>query len=114
MPNAALGAATGRCGSPLAPDPIAANSTEYWHLVGRGRLDPMKARQFHDETLPKDSAKVAHFCSMCGPKFCSMRISQEVREFAAERGIETPQDAIDAGLAEKAEEFRDGGNALYK
>ncbi|MES1946855.1 phosphomethylpyrimidine synthase ThiC [Salinisphaera sp. C84B14] len=77
-------------------------------------LDPMKARQFHDETLPKDSAKVAHFCSMCGPKFCSMRISQEVREFAAERGIETPQDAIDAGLAEKAEEFRDGGNALYK
>ena len=77
-------------------------------------LDPMKAREFHDETLPKDSAKVAHFCSMCGPKFCSMRISQEVREFAAERGIETPQDAIDAGLAEKAEEFRDGGNALYK
>jgi phosphomethylpyrimidine synthase len=77
-------------------------------------LDPMKARQFHDETLPKDSAKVAHFCSMCGPKFCSMRISQEVREFAAERGIETPQDAIDAGLAEKAEEFREGGSTLYK
>ncbi|MES1940727.1 phosphomethylpyrimidine synthase ThiC [Salinisphaera sp. T5B8] len=77
-------------------------------------LDPMKAREFHDETLPKDSAKVAHFCSMCGPKFCSMRISQEVREFAAERGIETPQDALDAGLAEKAEEFREGGHALYK
>ncbi|WP_006912245.1 phosphomethylpyrimidine synthase ThiC [Salinisphaera shabanensis] len=77
-------------------------------------LDPMKARQFHDETLPKDSAKVAHFCSMCGPKFCSMRISQEVREFAAERGIETPQDALDAGLAEKAEEFREGGSTLYK
>ena len=77
-------------------------------------LDPEKARGFHDETLPKDSAKVAHFCSMCGPKFCSMRISQEVREFAHERGIHTPQDAIDAGLAEKAEEFRDGGNELYK
>ncbi|ROO30736.1 phosphomethylpyrimidine synthase ThiC [Salinisphaera japonica] len=77
-------------------------------------LDPEKARGFHDETLPKDSAKVAHFCSMCGPKFCSMRISQEVREFAHERGIHTPQDAIDAGLAEKAEEFRDGGHELYK
>jgi phosphomethylpyrimidine synthase len=77
-------------------------------------LDPMKARGYHDETLPKDSAKVAHFCSMCGPKFCSMRISQEVREFAHERGIHTPQDAIDAGLQEKAEEFRDGGHALYR
>jgi len=77
-------------------------------------LDPMKAQQFHDETLPKDSAKVAHFCSMCGPKFCSMRISQEVREFAHERGIETPQDAIDAGLEEKAEEFREGGHAIYR
>jgi phosphomethylpyrimidine synthase len=77
-------------------------------------LDPMKAREFHDETLPKDSAKVAHFCSMCGPKFCSMRISQEVREFAHERGIHTPQDAIDAGLEEKAEEFRESGSQLYQ
>ncbi|MES1924748.1 phosphomethylpyrimidine synthase ThiC [Salinisphaera sp. T31B1] len=77
-------------------------------------LDPMKARGYHDETLPKDSAKVAHFCSMCGPKFCSMRISQEVREFAHERGIHTPQDAIDAGMEEKAEEFREGGSKLYR
>lgn len=77
-------------------------------------LDPMKAQQFHDETLPKDSAKVAHFCSMCGPKFCSMRISQEVREFAHDRGIHSVQDAIDAGLEEKAEEFRDGGSKLYR
>lgn len=77
-------------------------------------LDPNKAREFHDETLPKDSAKVAHFCSMCGPKFCSMRISQEVREFAAERGIETPEDALDAGLAEKAEEFKSGGHEIYR
>ncbi|GIS75214.1 MAG: hypothetical protein CM1200mP12_09330 [Gammaproteobacteria bacterium] len=46
------------------------------------RLDPEKAKQFHDETLPKESAKVAHFCSMCGPKFCSMKITQEVREYA--------------------------------
>ncbi|WP_313297865.1 phosphomethylpyrimidine synthase ThiC [Diaphorobacter sp.] len=64
-------------------------------------LDPDTAREFHDETLPKDSAKVAHFCSMCGPKFCSMKITQEVREFAAK------------GLKEKAGEFREGGGELY-
>ncbi len=50
-------------------------------------LDPEKAREFHDATLPKDSAKVAHFCSMCGPKFCSMKISQDVRDYAASKGI---------------------------
>ncbi len=77
-------------------------------------LDPDRARGYHDETLPKDSAKVAHFCSMCGPKFCSMRISQEVREFAAERGIETPEDALEAGLAEKAEEFVETGGEIYR
>ncbi|ROO24939.1 phosphomethylpyrimidine synthase ThiC [Salinisphaera orenii MK-B5] len=77
-------------------------------------LDPMKARGFHDETLPKDSAKVAHFCSMCGPKFCSMRISQEVREFAHDRGIHTVEDAIEAGMEEKAEEFREGGSRIYQ
>ncbi len=64
-------------------------------------LDPDTAREFHDETLPKDSAKVAHFCSMCGPKFCSMKITQEVREFAAK------------GMQEKAGEFREGGGELY-
>ncbi|ROO37755.1 phosphomethylpyrimidine synthase ThiC [Salinisphaera orenii] len=77
-------------------------------------LDPMKARGFHDETLPKDSAKVAHFCSMCGPKFCSMRISQEVREFAHDRGIHTVEDAIEAGMEEKAEEFRERGSRIYQ
>ncbi|QIL83364.1 phosphomethylpyrimidine synthase ThiC [Diaphorobacter sp. HDW4A] len=64
-------------------------------------LDPDTARAFHDETLPKDSSKVAHFCSMCGPKFCSMKITQEVREFAAK------------GMQEKAGEFREGGGELY-
>ncbi len=77
-------------------------------------LDPEKAREYHDETLPKDSAKVAHFCSMCGPKFCSMAISQEVREYAAARGIKTPEDAINAGLEEKAEEFKDSGSQIYR
>ncbi|BFO53998.1 phosphomethylpyrimidine synthase ThiC [Acidovorax sacchari] len=64
-------------------------------------LDPETAQQYHDETLPKDSAKVAHFCSMCGPKFCSMKITQEVRDFAAR------------GMQEKAQEFRGTGGELY-
>ncbi len=75
-------------------------------------LDPEKARQFHDETLPKDSAKVAHFCSMCGPKFCSMRISQEVREYAAEQGLDE-ETARREGMAGKAREFREAGAQLY-
>ena len=75
-------------------------------------LDPETAQQFHDETLPKDAAKVAHFCSMCGPKFCSMKITQEVREFARTQGL-APAQALDAGLAEKSGEFRRAGGELY-
>lgn len=70
-------------------------------------LDPVTAREFHDETLPAAGAKIAHFCSMCGPKFCSMRITQEVREYAAERSLDAGE-AIEAGLREKAAEFRSG------
>jgi phosphomethylpyrimidine synthase len=77
-------------------------------------LDPDTARAFHDETLPKDSAKVAHFCSMCGPKFCSMKITQEVREYAAEHGLTDEQKAIEAGFAEQAERFKDEGSLIYK
>ncbi|WP_293760777.1 phosphomethylpyrimidine synthase ThiC [uncultured Aquitalea sp.] len=75
-------------------------------------LDPDKARSFHDETLPKDSAKVAHFCSMCGPHFCSMKITQDVREFAASKGISTDA-ALATGMQEKAVEFVKGGGKLY-
>ncbi len=75
-------------------------------------LDPDTARDFHDETLPKDSAKVAHFCSMCGPKFCSMKITQEVREFARAQGVGEAQ-ALDAALAAKAQEFKGAGGELY-
>ncbi|MFN4237669.1 MAG: phosphomethylpyrimidine synthase ThiC [Vogesella sp.] len=75
-------------------------------------LDPDKAREFHDETLPKDSAKVAHFCSMCGPHFCSMKITQDVREFAAKQGI-SEQDALQKGMEVKAIEFVKGGAKLY-
>ena len=75
-------------------------------------LDPDTARAYHDETLPKESAKVAHFCSMCGPKFCSMQITQEIREYAAAQGMETSE-AIAQGMAEKSRDFRDDGLSLY-
>jgi phosphomethylpyrimidine synthase len=75
-------------------------------------LDPDTARDFHDQTLPKDASKVAHFCSMCGPKFCSMKITQEVRDYAARQGL--PADAaLQAGMAAKSAEFRDAGGRLY-
>jgi len=76
-------------------------------------LDPEKAREFHDETLPKDSAKVAHFCSMCGPNFCSMKITQDVREYAAKQGIKADE-ALEQGLKEKSEEFRKSGAEIYQ
>ena len=69
-------------------------------------LDPVTARAYHDETLPADGAKAAHFCSMCGPKFCSMEITQQVREFAAQRGLDTGE-ALKAGMSEKSSEFLD-------
>jgi phosphomethylpyrimidine synthase len=75
-------------------------------------LDPETARDFHDETLPKDASKVAHFCSMCGPKFCSMKITQEVREFAAAQGV-AEADALAQGMAEKSAQFKDVGGQLY-
>jgi phosphomethylpyrimidine synthase len=75
-------------------------------------LDPEKAREFHDETLPKDAHKSAHFCSMCGPKFCSMKITQDVRDYAAEHGVDETA-ALDEGMAEKAAEFRAQGAEVY-
>ena len=75
-------------------------------------LDPETAREFHDETLPAQGAKVAHFCSMCGPHFCSMKITQDVRDYAARKGLED-QAALDAGMQEKAEEFKKTGGKLY-
>ncbi|WP_205588068.1 phosphomethylpyrimidine synthase ThiC, partial [Pseudomonas aeruginosa] len=77
-------------------------------------LDPDTARAFHDETLPKDSAKVAHFCSMCGPKFCSMKITQEVRDYAKENGLSDESKAIEAGFQEQAARFKDEGSVIYR
>ncbi|HHX85617.1 MAG TPA: phosphomethylpyrimidine synthase ThiC [Actinomycetales bacterium] len=75
-------------------------------------LDPDTAIEYHDETLPAEPAKTAHFCSMCGPKFCSMRISQDIRDYAAEHGLETVE-AIEAGMAEKSAEFAEAGGRVY-
>ena len=75
-------------------------------------LDPITALEYHDETLPAEGAKVAHFCSMCGPKFCSMRISEDVRRYAKEQGLDTVE-AIEAGMQEMATEFRDKGGEIY-
>ncbi|MEK7322104.1 MAG: phosphomethylpyrimidine synthase ThiC [Pseudomonadota bacterium] len=75
-------------------------------------LDPDRARAYHDETLPKDSAKVAHFCSMCGPHFCSMKITQDVRDYAASQGV-SEEEALHKGMEDKAVEFVREGVALY-
>ena len=83
-----------------------------WHDQFNLGLDPDTAREFHDETLPKDASKSAHFCSMCGPKFCSMKITQEVREYAAQRGI-GEADAVTEGMAGKSAEFKAGGSEIY-
>ncbi|WP_002144827.1 phosphomethylpyrimidine synthase ThiC [Bacillus cereus] len=76
-------------------------------------LDPERAMEYHDETLPAEGAKTAHFCSMCGPKFCSMRISHDIREYAKENDLETTE-AIEKGMKEKAVEFKETGSHLYQ
>ncbi|QDQ94430.1 phosphomethylpyrimidine synthase ThiC [Rhodococcus sp. WB9] len=83
-----------------------------WHDQFALSLDPDTAREFHDETLPAEPAKTAHFCSMCGPKFCSMRISADVREYAQRHGLDSVE-AIEAGMAEKSSEFVDAGGRVY-
>ncbi|MFQ5660508.1 MAG: phosphomethylpyrimidine synthase ThiC [Gammaproteobacteria bacterium] len=76
-------------------------------------LDPDRAREFHDATLPKEGHKSAHFCSMCGPNFCSMKITQDVRDYAAQKGIEEMDEALAKGMQEKAQEFRKTGGEIY-
>ncbi|MDQ8181700.1 phosphomethylpyrimidine synthase ThiC [Pelagicoccus sp. SDUM812005] len=77
-------------------------------------LDPETAMKYHDETLPQDAAKTAHFCSMCGPNFCSMKITDDVRKYAAEHGVETPDEALAAGMEEKSKQFRESGGEVYQ
>jgi phosphomethylpyrimidine synthase len=76
-------------------------------------LDPERARAFHDATLPAEAAKVAHFCSMCGPHFCSMKITEDVRQYAKELGL-TPEEALEEGMESKSDEFRQSGSQIYQ
>ena len=75
-------------------------------------LDPETAREFHDETLPQEGAKTAHFCSMCGPHFCSMKITEDVRRYAAEQGL-SEEEAIRTGMETKSKEFALQGSEVY-
>jgi phosphomethylpyrimidine synthase len=105
--------AKGHPGAQVRDDALSKARFEFrWEDQFNLSLDPETAREFHDETLPADGAKVAHFCSMCGPKFCSMKITQEVREFAAAQQLPV-LDAVEAGMKEKADEFRARGGELY-
>jgi phosphomethylpyrimidine synthase len=76
-------------------------------------LDPDRAREYHDKTMPREAHKLAHFCSMCGPHFCSMKITQDVRDYARAKGL-NEDSAVEAGLAEKAEEFIQQGAEVYR
>ncbi len=106
--------AKGHPGSRLRDDALSRARFEFrWEDQFNLSLDPMKAREFHDQTLPAEGAKLAHFCSMCGPKFCSMKITQEVREYAAARKLDE-QAAIDAGMKEQSETFAESGGEIYQ
>jgi phosphomethylpyrimidine synthase len=105
--------AKGHAGARARDDALSKARFEFrWTDQFNLSLDPDTAREFHDETLPKDSSKVAHFCSMCGPKFCSMKITQDVREFAAQKGL-SEQEALTRGMAEKSEQFKAKGGEIY-
>ncbi len=76
-------------------------------------LDPYKSKEFHDETLPQESAKSAHFCSMCGPNFCSMKITQDIRNYASKHNIKDIKIAVEEGMKEKSKQFAESGNKIY-
>ncbi len=106
--------AKGHPGAQLRDNALSKARFEFrWQDQFNLSLDPERARDFHDETLPKQSAKVAHFCSMCGPKFCSMRITQDIRDYAAEIGMNDVKDALKQGMKQKSQEFDKNGNEIY-
>jgi phosphomethylpyrimidine synthase len=105
--------AKGHPGAQLRDDALSKARFEFrWDDQFNLSFDPETAREFHDQTLPEEGAKVAHFCSMCGPHFCAMKITQEVREYAQRKGI-TEEQALTAGLEEMKSEFRKRGNEIY-
>jgi len=106
--------AKGHPGAQEWDDTLSAARFEFrWRDQFALALDPERAESFHDETLPSEGAKVAHFCSMCGPQFCSMKITQDVRDYAREKGLDDAS-ALDAGLAEKSKEFAETGGEIYR
>ncbi len=106
--------AKGHPGSQLRDNALSKARFEFrWEDQFDLSLDPDRARDFHDQTLPKEGHKSAHFCSMCGPKFCSMKISQEVRDYADSTDEEHSQATLERGMEEKAKEFRERGGSIY-
>ena len=106
--------AKGHPGAQERDDAISKARFEFrWRDQFNLSLDPETAEEFHDETLPAEGAKVAHFCSMCGPNFCSMKITQDVRDYAEKHGL-SEEKALEEGMEEKAQEFKDKGNLIYQ
>ena len=106
--------AKGHAGAQLRDNALSKARFEFrWEDQFNLGLDPEKAREFHDETLPQEGAKLAHFCSMCGPHFCSMKITQDVRDYAAKIGADD-EAALRKGMEEKSAEFRDSGSKVYR
>ena len=106
--------AKGHPGAQIRDDALSDARFEFrWEDQFNLSLDPDTAQEFHDETLPAQGAKVAHFCSMCGPHFCSMKITQDVRDYAAGKGL-AAEKALTAGMQEKAEEFKKAGSEIYQ
>jgi len=105
--------AKGHPGAQLRDDILSKARFEFrWEDQFNLSLDPVTAREFHDETLPADAAKVAHFCSMCGPHFCSMKITQDVRDYAKKVNL-SEEEAVEKGMAEMSEKFKDSGGEIY-
>ena len=106
--------AKGHPGAQVRDDALSKARFEFrWEDQFNLSLDPERARSFHDETLPQEGAKTAHFCSMCGPHFCSMKITEDVRKYAEEHGFNGAE-SIEAGMREKAEEFTRTGGEIYR
>ena len=106
--------AKGHPGAQVRDDALSRARFEFrWEDQFNLSLDPETARRYHDQTLPSEGAKVAHFCSMCGPHFCSMKITQDVRDYAARKRLEV-EEAVEEGLKEKAQEFRSKGARIYQ
>ncbi|BAP56468.1 thiamine biosynthesis protein ThiC [Thioploca ingrica] len=107
--------AKGHPGAQLRDNAISKARFEFrWEDQFNLGLDPLRAQAFHDETLPKAAAKTAHFCSMCGPQFCAMKITQDVRDYAQQKGIQDLNQAVETGLKEKSAEFNTQGGKIYQ